>query len=600
MQVAVFTDALAYYAVEPLKSPKRIAIDAPRPRVPISQFPNLRRLAREHLRLQRSRRHGELTEGALRGEGRVAALADLRAEMTPLIGSQGGSSSREELPLPNWATRDSNYPDQEVPTAEIPVDELQAAAKAMTQAEPPGDLGIRRASAQSLAPATTPARRARPGRGPMASRPLRWVIQLGGVIVVGLGIGWLLMTRTESLRTQSPVEPRSSEAATPVATPLELASKELHELREVRDAGATGQASHPTQAADTRTERGPTVCRRSGESVRLDSWAVPSVPPLLLDEPNSPQVAIGYARSRENARGLRLDPETLAFQDVFRQGPRGGAGAKRYIYSVVPNASAGAMSFEVERLDPDMAFGLALPTTPILRLGMNNGGIEVGPLGRRGKRIWELPSLAIITLPSLATTGDGIMVTMRVGRGTASVRSGLLNLQGEPQSELVALHSPPGGRLGRPVIAAGKNNTALAVVFRRKGENDQLLLASAPIGMLPEAARAFEGVELDPTLAAPVLTALRGGGYALGWTEGKKWRRRVRLIKLSAELEPLTPAADITIPDENYRGSTTAALHATKEANGLLLFHFLARRQGNALWVSKVDCNSKPNPFDEN
>lgn len=351
----------------------------------------------------------------------------------------------------------------------------------------------------------------------------------------------------------------------------------------------TGSAPAVLQAAAVLSP----VCRPLGEPVRLDKWALPEIPPILRPVPHSSQVAIGYAKSREQARGLLLDVGTLKFDRVFSDNN------KRNIYSVTPLAGSPKTLFRVERSSARMAYSRALETKPPMRLGMNDASVVLGPFEGRPDKIWPLPHGAFTSLPSVAETTDGLAIAIRVrlGRDKASIQTGLLSRAGRPQTSLVRLDIPE-ANLSRPVIVVGDKDTALAVVSRDKSGRDRFYVARAPNGSLPSKA-----VELDlfgprVRLRSPILAALPDdGGYALGWTEGKGFRRQVRLLKLDKELKPVGPPADITAINRDLNGAVSGSLYwlapdkpVAGDGQHLLLFHFIARDRAHSLWVSDIAC----------
>lgn len=557
MQVASLSRAFPEHLVGEPREAQLAAPGSRMPRLPTSEFPRLRRQARESLRAQASR---------------VTSVSELE----------------QEEQLPSWATRDSNYPEQDSVTSRIPERVLREAAHVMTAANPPQDLGF--GDSRNL-PASSP---------PSA----RWAAEVSAAEVGSLSVSGNTSKTSGLLSAMSrhPVLLAAGAAAlvglglyfaTRVSAPPAAATVAAN----LADDGA--QESDSAQPGDSEgafseVEAAPVlspVCHPLGAPVKLDAWALADLPPLLTHIPGTSQVAIGYAKSREQARGLLLDVGTLKFERVFNEK------RKADIYSVAPLAGVDKPSFRVERRSSKMAYSRALETIPPMRLGMLDGHVVLGRFDSRAKNLWPLPRRAIVSLPSVARLDNGFAIATRVGREGGNVRSGIVGWTGERLTDFVRLDLPK-GELGKPVIVAGDKETVLAVTLRNKGQGDQLFLARAKNGQLPTVAKHLDIFESRVRLRYPVLAALpEGGGYVLGWTQGVGSRKRVRIVKLSADLKPVGPPADITSVDPELNGAVTGSMYwlpparpTAGDGHHVLLFHFLGREKGHSLWVSDIAC----------
>lgn len=496
-------------------------------------------------------------------------------------------------------------PEREVITSEVPIAALLEAARVMNEPSPPVDLGldaaVQRAHERRSRPSHAPREAGPeyadfPGFRPDLSSPLRdserpppsrpapplaaelglasliepgaaaqprwlaWVRSHGvwvAVAAVALGISALFAARwVAASRVPAGALPSGVAALTPVASP-------------------------PAQPASS-SPAAP-VCSLAQEPVKLDNWAVVDVRPSLVASPGGSFAWLGYAQSHKHATGGRLEIATLDFQRTF------GQQQERQIYSVTPLLGRGSISYHVERQGALVAFGRALDMIPPVRIGMNDDGLVLGPLDRRSLKLWELPVGTLISVPEVAAHAQGFTLALRAGRTTGHLLLGALDPSGKPSSPLEAIGTPD-AEYGRPALASGPEQTALAVSLRRSPEGPyDLMVGRAPNGRLPLELTPLDlpGVEsVEP--AAPALAALPEGGFALMWTEGSNWRRRVRLARLSHALVPMGAPIDVSTPDPALGGATAGALHWASDR--LLAFYYSRREEGHSLWVTSVTC----------
>jgi hypothetical protein len=303
-------------------------------------------------------------------------------------------------------------------------------------------------------------------------------------------------------------------------------------------------------------------------------------------------VGVAYAQSNEVAAGLVLSPDSFA---VERLGTRRMA---RQIFSVTPLVQDGALTIHADRFGTSVAYARTVDASPPLRIGMNALGFVAGSLEGEPKKIWELAPGTVISTPAVATHPGGITVATLVGRKQGPLRVGVLSSRGEALSALGQI-GDSAARFGRPALASGGGTTALAVAQRGSdGTRQSLWLSRAAAGEPPLILQPFEPTSDEPigsgaALDTPAIAALPGGGFALLFTRGNAFKRRVQLQRFSETLVPLGAPVDVTTPQLAFRGTSAAALHWVKDR--LLAFHFQPEAAGDAsLWVTRIECELGP------
>lgn len=494
--------------------------------------------------------------------------------------------------------------DQEVITSQVPAAALIEAARAMTQPSPPRDLGLQLAVARaSRAPDErtpfTPLEESRPGPPSRPALPLAAEYGLQGLIdeadprrsgaswlrahglwvalaAITLGLGVIFGLR--HLSAPRPVPPPLQAAPVPALTTSQ------HSLLAPTADGVEARVVPAGATLDPSPSPPELGCNLRHPPVSIDDWAVVDVRPVIYTQPGDESVVVGYAQSHKGATGGILDVESLQLTRRFWQQE------DRQIISVTPLGAGASSSYHVERMGSNVAFGRALDTVPPLRIGLNDDGLALGRIEQRPRRLWALPIGSLISVPEVVTHAVGFTLAMRVGRSTGHLRLGVLDRGGAALSPLTEL-GPDEWDFGRPALASGPEQTALAVARRASGElTHALFVARADNGQLPTELVPFELPSGgDPELLAPALAPLPGGGFALMWSQGTGARRVLRLQQLSASLQPRGPALDLTGVDPALGGAMSAALHHAGDR--LLAFYFLRRDDGHSLWVGSVTCS---------
>jgi uncharacterized protein DUF4339 len=482
-------------------------------------------------------------------------------------------------------------PEQEIITAEVPEVALIEAARAMTQPNPPLDLGLRQAVERaSRAPQQAPFFPREEDQTPISKSALPLAAEYGlekliedatprrnwafwlrahglwvALLAIALGLGATFALRWFGLERRPPRSRATSGAA--LSTP-----------------GGATLASTVSSAPVLEPAPSAAGCSSLHAPIDLDDWAVVDVRPVIHGLPGGKAVVIGYAQSHRSAAGIRLELESLHLTRQFLQEE------EHQVFSVTPLVGKSVTDYHVERQGSAVAFGRALDMAQPVRLGMGDEGVVLGAFDQPAAKLWELPPGSAMSVPEVSSNPHGFTVAVRAARGIGHLRVGLLNAAGQALSPFAQLGDPQWD-FGRPSLASGPEQTAVVACRRGRGqEPDALLMARAHNGQLPRELEPFALPGPEPAeLMAPVLAALPDGGFVLMWSQGESARRQVRLQRLSSALAPIGAPFDVTSaePPEGG-GATAAALHV--EGDRLLAFYFVRREAGHSLWVASVSC----------
>jgi hypothetical protein len=465
---------------------------------------------------------------------------------------------------------------------------MQEAARVMTQPSPPVDLGL--GAAIERFSRLPPERMSRPPRDEERTPPSSPALPLAAT----LGLQGLMADATPARSWSEWLREHGLWIA------LGLVALGLGATFGVRwlDAGMSrrpaapmeSRAAPPSVAARSVSALAPVAPRAMGcgfrqPPVQLDDWAVVDVRPVLHPLASGRAVAIGYAQSHRSAAGGVVDIGSLRLERQFWQQQ------DRQVFSVTPIEVDGVLRYHVERQGTPTSFARALAAQSPVRLGMSGDALMLGKLEQPMQKLWPLQPGSTISVPEVVEHPLGFTIALRAAGNLGHLHVGLIDAAGAPLAPLAEIGRPEWD-FGRPALASGPEQTVLAACLRGEGERaDEILLARAHNGQLPTELRRFAlPAPAAAELHAPVVAALPDGGFALMWSQGPTAQRQVRLQRLSAELEPLGPAFDVTSALPEGSDATAAALHWVDDR--LLAFYFSRRQAGHSLWVGSVSCGA--------
>ena len=315
-------------------------------------------------------------------------------------------------------------------------------------------------------------------------------------------------------------------------------------------------AAHPPDAVAAPQAPPPLVASQPPRAVAAPQLATPAALPgcTLLTPParlaqsierdvmpslaalDAEHVAIGFAGSRTEARGVVVNLTTLDARATFSQS------GKRAVLGVAANPSDGK-SFAVDRDDGTAASAATLDAERRTIVAVRRDAIVRRSAEQRAVTLWPFAANSAVTAPRVARLGErsGYALALREGGASGQLRFGWLDAAGAPRGELQRIDA--GVRwLGSPALAASEDGALVAFAGRdSEAEPWRLRLARVAAGGGVSAVSDFAlGAEdLGAGAIAPALAAFDGKRWLLQWTQGEPGRLRVRVQMLNEALRPI-------------------------------------------------------------
>jgi hypothetical protein len=304
--------------------------------------------------------------------------------------------------------------------------------------------------------------------------------------------------------------------------------------------------------------------------------------PFELLVKSSGKIAIGYAKSDDEAVGIEVTPMTgqveedyvdKASSDIARVTPL----AKGFFISTVEPAGS------LKSLIPVLAekpFYLGISEKHVAWADQPSGAAN---------RIWPISDEDTSGGIHLLSLGNqGVVAALRAGSSRQKkAYVGLLGADRKPITNLVNV-AGSGGLAGEPMV--GANGREIAVVFAdQAGEQSpwKMRLGHAPIGKIPASAAAFETPAGGPGGDAnyPSIGGLGDGRWVLVWTEGSSSTKSVRAQTLGANFAPVGDPIVLSPPSGNYSTSMIGVV------NSLVTVVFVQKgKSNNELWGAVLQC----------
>jgi hypothetical protein len=298
----------------------------------------------------------------------------------------------------------------------------------------------------------------------------------------------------------------------------------------------TSASAAPAPVKPAAPAAAPDGCSLRAPAAKLYSSVERSIEPRFLDL-NADRVAIGFAATRSQAAGIVVDLAQLDSNAVFDEA------RERPVLGVTP-VSAEPLTFNADRDDGVLTSPHSLDVTPRSVLGFTREGLARSVEGRAPELIWALGREAS-TEPRVAhASPNSFALALRQGGLTGTIRSGWLDGELKPASELSAVAA--GAKwVGSPALAARADALVLAFAARDgDGEAWRIRLGRAeakrPVTSVVVHSTPSEG--LGNGAIAPTLAPLGNQRWVLQWTQGSAGQYRVYVQTLDAELRPLGAA----------------------------------------------------------
>ena len=348
-----------------------------------------------------------------------------------------------------------------------------------------------------------------------------------------------------------------------------------------RKGGATAEPTAPPSAKSalpTPAPAQPNGCRLSVPAARLYASVERSVPPYAAKLSAENTLALGFAASKTDGVGLRVDTSTLDVTQAFEEE------GKDAVRGVVPLTHSGTLAFFVDRDDSALHSAHTVDEVPPFTLGVSQAGFSRVVAGT-ASLVWPLEANVKITEPRSAGLGTfGYGVTFRRGGQSGSVLLGFVASDGSKKSELAEIPNAP-KLLGTPMIAGSAAGVLVAFAGRDSADAPWQLFASlTKPGAAPGAARALLTGSGSGAIS-PALSALGADSWLVQWTEGSSGQYQVHVQNFSAELSPIGQSVLVSPKGANAGQGSLAAF-----AGSAASLFILTTAGHDELWGATLAC----------
>lgn len=326
----------------------------------------------------------------------------------------------------------------------------------------------------------------------------------------------------------------------------------------------------------------PKPCWVAKQPARWAPVVAKNAPFELLVKPSG-KIALGYAKSEDEAVGIEVTPTTGQVEEAFADK------AKSEIARVTPLAK----SFFTSTIEPPGSLKslIPVPAEKPFYLGIADKHIAWAdqPSGT-ANRIWPVSDEDVSGGMHVFSLGSqGLVTAFHTGSSRQKkAYVGLLGADRKPISNLVNV-AGSGGIAGEPLV--GSNGREVAVVFAdQAGEQSpwKLRVGHAPIGKIPASAAAFDTPAGGPGGDAnhPSIGGLGDGRWVLVWTEGSSNTKSVRAQTLGPNFAPVGDPIVLSPPFGNYSTSMVGVV-----GGYVTIVYVMRGKSNNELWGTVLQCN---------
>jgi hypothetical protein len=349
---------------------------------------------------------------------------------------------------------------------------------------------------------------------PASSVPMRALVVSGGMLIT-MVIGSFFVGRC---------------SVKPTGGHREVHAVLTNELREIREAMPAP----------------PKPCWVAKQPVRWAPVVSKNIPFELLPMPSG-NVAIGYAKSADEAVGVEVTPQSGQVNEVFSDKPSRGE-----IERVSPTGAD--KQFFISTTEPAGALKsiVQVPAAAPFFVGLAEGNIAAADTADgTPSALWPLGGEALDAARVVSAGDRGYALTFR--RDNA-IYGGWIGADRKPSGELVKVVGS-GGSVGKPI--GGFNGREIAIIFAdREAESSpyKMRFGHAPAGTIPASTEVFEMPAGGPggDAFAPGITGLADGRWLLIWTEGSAGSRAIRVQTLGPDFAPVGDPIALSPPAGNF------------------------------------------------
>jgi hypothetical protein len=319
------------------------------------------------------------------------------------------------------------------------------------------------------------------------------------------------------------------------------------------------------------------VCKvRRGR--QLAEWADASIRPTLLNLATG-NVAIGYAQTKGYGIGINVSLKSLDREFAFHDAK------KQTMFSVVPSFEKNQLVFGVARAPSDIINATSISGSIRRVIGQGQGGVAMREGTGAIKRIWQLPDKGRpISVPFTAPLANGgAAIALRAGGEKGSIHVGMLDAQGKPSTELVALESGAEA-FGEPSLTVRGDTTVVVFAGRKANEaNWNIFVASAKGGAAPTSAKPLSlGT---PNSTATFIGPLGEHHFLLMWTDRSALESITKTVVLDEAFRVLGSPIELS---EETQLSTSGGLAVS--GTDALAAYFVTVGENTEMWGASLRC----------
>jgi hypothetical protein len=353
-------------------------------------------------------------------------------------------------------------------------------------------------------------------------------------------------------------------------------------------AAAQARSGYTTVPLFARTRTTSAVKLRPCLMMRAPSRFAPAashrIPIEMLPTPAG-RLAVGYALSKQQARGMLIDPITGRSEELYKPEE-----IDDELSRVVPIRFGEDLDFRSTLSEQDgVRNSMFAAAEPPYVLGFDGKNFVKQPEpGGEKAALWPLdpPGKYADALATESIGDRGAAVTYRYN---GKIYFGLLDKSGAAKSPAVNVEGS-GGKVGKPNL--GTNGVDLSVVYADKPPEGtapiEIRWARGPIGDELKDATPLELPSGGPggDAIAPAIAGLSGGRWLLMWTEGKPGRRVLRAQTYDRKYRPIGEALRVSPATGSFGQGAVGVV-----GESAIVVFFLATRRTYQIWGTVLQCH---------